>query len=91
MRPALDLTARFAIVTLAGRSEAPAMPIVRRLVKDGVEWVKTYPTGDAAAPEDGGPEALEMTPSDSPVPRLSKRRARVSVRLSIPSASWKCR
>ena len=24
---------------------------VRALVKDGVEWVKTYPTGDAAAPD----------------------------------------
>lgn len=34
MRPALDLTARFAIVTLAGRSEAPALPIVRRLVNE---------------------------------------------------------
>jgi hypothetical protein len=34
MQPALDLTARFAIFTLAGRSEAPALPIVRRLVQD---------------------------------------------------------
>jgi DNA-binding transcriptional LysR family regulator len=34
MRPALNSTARFAIVTLAGRSEAPALSIVRRLVKD---------------------------------------------------------
>jgi hypothetical protein len=34
MKPALDSTARFAIVTLAGRSEAPALPIVRRLVQD---------------------------------------------------------
>ena len=24
---------------------------VRKLVKDGVEWIKTYPTGDAAAPD----------------------------------------
>ncbi len=34
LKPALDLTARFAIVTLAGRSEPPALPIVRRLVED---------------------------------------------------------
>ena len=33
MRPALNATARFAIVTLAGRSEAPALPIARRLIK----------------------------------------------------------
>ena len=34
MTPALNATARFAIVTLAGRSEAPALPIVRRLMHD---------------------------------------------------------
>lgn len=34
MKPALDATARFAIVTLAGRSEAPALPIVRGLMKE---------------------------------------------------------
>jgi DNA-binding transcriptional LysR family regulator len=34
MKPALDTTARFAIVTLAGRSEAPALPIVRRMVRE---------------------------------------------------------
>ena len=34
MKPALNANARFAIVTLAGRSEAPTMPIVRRLVQD---------------------------------------------------------
>ena len=34
MKPALNATARFAIVTLAGRSEAPALPIVRRLMQD---------------------------------------------------------
>ncbi len=33
MTPALDATARFAIVTLAGRSEAPALAIVRGLVQ----------------------------------------------------------
>ena len=34
MKPALDATARFAIVTLAGRSEAPALPIVRHLMRE---------------------------------------------------------
>jgi hypothetical protein len=33
MKPALNATARFAIVTLAGRSEAPALPIVRSLMQ----------------------------------------------------------
>lgn len=32
--PALNATARFAMVTLAGRSESPALPIVRRLMKE---------------------------------------------------------
>ena len=36
---------------LAGTDEARAA--VRKLVKDGIEWVKTYPTGDAAAPGAG--------------------------------------
>ena len=31
VKPALDVAARFAMVTLAGRSEAPALPIVRSL------------------------------------------------------------
>jgi DNA-binding transcriptional LysR family regulator len=34
MNPRLDATARFAMVTLAGRSEAPALPVVRRLMKE---------------------------------------------------------
>ena len=34
LKPALNATARFAIVTLAGRSEAPALPIVRRLLQE---------------------------------------------------------
>ncbi len=34
LKPALNFTARFAIVTLAGRSEAPALPIVRRLMHE---------------------------------------------------------
>ena len=33
MKPPLGASARFAIVTLAGRSEAPALPMVRRLMK----------------------------------------------------------
>jgi imidazolonepropionase-like amidohydrolase len=34
---------------------------VRMLVKDGVEWVKTYPTGDAAAPDTNDHHTLCMT------------------------------
>lgn len=34
---------------------------VRALVKDGVEWVKTYPTGDAAAPDANDHHTLCMT------------------------------
>ncbi len=34
---------------------------VRKLVKDGVEWVKTYPTGDAAAPDSNDHHTLCMT------------------------------
>jgi len=34
MKPALNATARFAIVTLAGRSEAPALVIVRGLMQE---------------------------------------------------------
>ena len=34
---------------------------VRDLVKDGVEWVKTYPTGDAAAPDVNDHHTLCMT------------------------------
>lgn len=34
---------------------------VRKLVKDGVEWVKTYPTGDAAAPNVNDHHTLCMT------------------------------
>ena len=34
---------------------------VRSLVKDGVEWVKTYPTGDAAAPDTNDHHTLCMT------------------------------
>lgn len=34
VQPALDANARFGLVTLAGRSEAPALPLVRRLVQE---------------------------------------------------------
>lgn len=34
---------------------------VRKLVKDGVEWIKTYPTGDAAAPDVNDHHTLCMT------------------------------
>lgn len=34
---------------------------VRALVKDGIEWVKTYPTGDAAAPDTNDHQLLCMT------------------------------
>lgn len=34
---------------------------VRKLVKDGIEWVKTYPTGDAAAPDTNDHHTLCMT------------------------------
>ncbi|MBC8353438.1 MAG: amidohydrolase family protein [Planctomycetes bacterium] len=34
---------------------------VRKLVKDGIEWVKTYPTGDAAAPDINDHHTLCMT------------------------------
>ena len=37
------------VLLINGPDEARAA--VRKLVKDGVEWVKTYPTGDAAAPD----------------------------------------
>lgn len=38
-----------------------ARTAVRKLVKDGVEWVKTYPTGDAAAPDTNDHHTLCMT------------------------------
>ncbi|MFI5459238.1 MAG: amidohydrolase family protein [Isosphaerales bacterium] len=38
-----------------------ARSAVRRLVKDGVEWIKTYPTGDAAAPDTADHHTLCMT------------------------------
>lgn len=38
-----------------------ARSAVRKLVKDGVEWVKTYPTGDAAAPDRNDHHTLCMS------------------------------
>lgn len=47
------------ILLINGPDEARAA--VRKLVKDGVEWVKTYPTGDAAAPDTNDHHTLCMT------------------------------
>src|SRR5436305_439029 len=38
-----------------------ARTAVRKLVKDGAEWIKTYPTGDAAAPDTADHHTLCMT------------------------------
>jgi imidazolonepropionase-like amidohydrolase len=47
------------VLLVNGPHEARAA--VRKLVKDGVEWVKTYPTGDAAAPDINDHHTLSMT------------------------------
>src|SRR3569623_1638664 len=47
------------VLLVNGPEEARAA--VRKLVKDGVEWVKTYPTGDAAAPDSNDHHTLCMT------------------------------
>ena len=47
------------VLLVSGADEARAA--VRKLVKDGVEWVKTYPTGDAAAPDTNDHHTLCMT------------------------------
>ncbi len=47
------------VLLINGADEARAA--VRKLVKDGVEWVKTYPTGDAAAPDSNDHHTLCMT------------------------------
>lgn len=47
------------VLIVNGANEARAA--VRKLVKDGVEWVKTYPTGDAAAPDVNDHHTLCMT------------------------------
>lgn len=47
------------VLLVNGADEARAA--VRKLVKDGVEWVKTYPTGDAAAADHNDHHTLCMT------------------------------
>jgi len=47
------------VLIVNGAEEARSA--VRKLVKDGVEWVKTYPTGDAAAPNVNDHHTLSMT------------------------------
>ena len=47
------------VLLVNGPDEARAA--VRKLVTDGVEWVKTYPTGDAAAPDTNDHHTLCMT------------------------------
>lgn len=47
------------VLLINGPDEARAA--VRKLVKDGIEWVKTYPTGDAAAPDVNDHHTLCMT------------------------------
>lgn len=47
------------VLLVNGADEARAA--VRKLMKDGVEWVKTYPTGDAAAPDHNDHHTLSMT------------------------------
>ncbi len=47
------------ILLINGVNEARAA--VRKLVKDGVEWVKTYPTGDAASPDTNDHHTLCMS------------------------------
>ncbi|MBI3862690.1 MAG: amidohydrolase family protein [Planctomycetia bacterium] len=47
------------VLLINGPDEARSA--VRKLVKDGIEWVKTYPTGDAAAPDTNDHHTLCMT------------------------------
>ncbi len=47
------------VLLVNGPDEARAA--VRKLVKDGIEWVKTYPTGDAASPDINDHHTLCMT------------------------------
>jgi imidazolonepropionase-like amidohydrolase len=47
------------VLIVNGADEARAA--VRKLVKDGIEWVKTYPTGDAASPDLNDHHTLCMT------------------------------
>ena len=54
-----DLGMQGLILLINGPEEA--RKAVRKLVKDGVEWIKTYPTGDAAAPDAADHHTLCMT------------------------------
>jgi imidazolonepropionase-like amidohydrolase len=54
-----DLVMEGLVLLINGPDEARSA--VRKLVKDGVEWVKTYPTGDAAAPDVNDHHTLCMT------------------------------
>jgi DNA-binding transcriptional LysR family regulator len=56
MKPALNATARFAVVTLAGRSDAPALPIVRRLMQDLMQDPKQAPKRDPKPGPKSGPK-----------------------------------
>lgn len=47
------------VLLINGPDEARSA--VRKLVKDGIEWVKTYPTGDAASPDINDHHTLCMT------------------------------
>lgn len=47
------------VILINGPQEGRAA--VRKLVKDGVEWIKTYPTGDAASPDAADHHTLCMT------------------------------
>jgi imidazolonepropionase-like amidohydrolase len=47
------------VLLINGADEARSA--VRKLVKDGIEWVKTFPTGDAAAPDANDHHTLCMT------------------------------
>ncbi|WP_010583673.1 metal-dependent hydrolase family protein [Schlesneria paludicola] len=47
------------VLLINGADEARSA--VRKLVKDGIEWVKTYPTGDAASPDVNDHHTLCMT------------------------------
>lgn len=47
------------VLLINGADEARTA--VRKLVKDGVQWVKTYPTGDAASPDVNDHHTLCMT------------------------------
>ena len=48
-------------LVLSIHGQEDARKAVRMLVKDGIEWVKTYPTGDAASPDINDHHTLCMT------------------------------